>query len=206
VLLRRTEAEGGGRRHDRSQLFNGARKFRLAVTIAHQTTADIPSKLLSSIVGNVGTVACRQLAAEDAPFFARQLQIKRPNSEAAAPEVLQNLTRADAYVATPSHHIGVHIAIPKDPIVPRPAPIPKDELIALSKKNYGMTPATESAAVDPDTQNEHVAEPPNTTRAPETPAQTETTKKQLTRRTTRRRGTRFDDDKGNPDIEVQTSP
>jgi hypothetical protein len=179
------------------KLFNGARKFKLAVTIAHQTTADIPSKLLSSIVGNVGTVACRQLAAEDAPFFARQLQIKRPNSEAAAPEVLQNLTRADAYVATPSHHIGVHISIPKDPIVPRPAPLPKDELLAISKKNYGLQPATKSATTAPDTQHEHVEEPPDTP-----PAQTEMPKKEPAKRTTRRRRTRFDDDQGNPEIEV----
>src|SRR5437773_12540358 len=80
-------------------LFNGARKFKLAVTIAHQTTADIPSKLLSAIVGNVGTVICRQLAAEDAPFFARQLQIRRADKDSYAPEVLQNLTRDYAYVA-----------------------------------------------------------------------------------------------------------
>jgi hypothetical protein len=195
------------------KLFNGARKFRLAVTIAHQTTADIPAKLLSAIVGNVGTVACRQLAAEDAPFFARQLQIKRSGSEAAAPEVLQNLTRADAYVATPSQQIGVRITVPKDPLVSRPVSIPKQELTTLSKRNYGLIPDIEPAAADEDTPQEHVEEPLDTAapqpppapraerpkaKAPETP-----TPQPKPKSPPRRKRNRFDEDVGDPEIEIR---
>jgi hypothetical protein len=182
-------------------LFNGARKYKLAVTIAHQTTADIPSKLLSSIVGNVGTVMTLQLAAEDAPFFARQLQIKRPNSEAAAPEALQNLTTGYGYAITPLEQFGVHIAVPSSPVVPLPHPLPSDELKSASKKKYGLPPATVSAAVDSGIQYEHVAEA-DTPPAPETPAATKPRKKQPARRTTRKGRDRFRDDTVKPEIEV----
>ena len=131
-------------------LFNGARKYKLAVTIAHQTTADIPAKLLSSIVGNVGTVIALQLAAEDAPFFARQLQIKRPNSEAAAPEALQNLSTGFGYVTTPLEPFGVQIAVPSTPVVPLPHPLPFDELKSTSKKNFGLMPEVDDPAPIPE--------------------------------------------------------
>src|SRR5262249_18925558 len=124
-------------------ILNGARKYKLGITLAHQTTADIPSKLLSTIVGNVGTVVTLQLAAEDAPYFARELQIKRPESEASAPEALQNLTVGNGYVRTPSYNIGVHISIPSKPVVPLPKPMPADELRTISKKNFGFLPESE---------------------------------------------------------------
>jgi DNA helicase HerA-like ATPase len=182
-------------------LFNGARKFRLAVTLAHQTTADIPPRLLRTIVDNAGTKICRRLEADDAAYFAKQLQIKRLDSTANAPEVLQNLTRADAYVSTPSHRVGVHVAIPRNPIVRRPPPIPKYELIATSKQNYGLIPDIESSTIDEDTRNEHVAEP-DTPPAPQPPPQSEAPKQETPKRTTRKRRNRFDDDQGNPEIEV----
>ena len=190
-------------------LFNGARKFKLAVTLAHQTTADIPTRLLRIITDNAGTKICRRLEADDAALFAKMLQIRRPDSTAYAPEILQNLTRADAYVSTPSHRIGVHVAIPRNPIVRMPVHTPKDQLIRLSKRNYGLTPVAEPAAVSPDTQQEHVAE-------------NEPPKKQTQQRglsagvyriekldekpeksdTSGRKRNRFDDDAADPEIEV----
>jgi hypothetical protein len=66
-------------------ILNGARKYKLGITLAHQTTSDIPSKLLSTIVGNVGTVISLQIAAEDAPFFARELQIRKEGKDSYSP-------------------------------------------------------------------------------------------------------------------------
>ena len=56
-------------------LFERARKYRCGVTLAHQVTADLPSKLLDVIVGNVATMLVMQLGAGDAPFFAKELQL-----------------------------------------------------------------------------------------------------------------------------------
>ena len=56
-------------------LFERARKYRCGVMLAHQVTADLPSKLLDVIVGNVATMLCMQLGAGDAPFFAKELQL-----------------------------------------------------------------------------------------------------------------------------------
>jgi hypothetical protein len=56
-------------------LFERARKYRCGVTLAHQVTADLPSKLLDVIVGNVATMLVMQLGSGDASFFARELQL-----------------------------------------------------------------------------------------------------------------------------------
>ena len=56
-------------------LFERARKYRCGVTLAHQVMADLPSKLLDAIVGNVATMLVMQLGAGDAPFFAKELQL-----------------------------------------------------------------------------------------------------------------------------------
>jgi hypothetical protein len=128
--------------HSLINLFNGARKYKLAVTIAHQTTSDIPAKLLSTIVGNVGTVITLQLAADDAPYFARELQIRKDDKDAYAPEALQNLTVGNGYVRTPQNPHGIPISIPSTPVVSLPHPIPADELKTRSKKNFGLMPQT----------------------------------------------------------------
>ena len=167
------EHSGDSLRH----LFNGARKFKLAVTIAHQTTADLPTRLLRVIADNAGTKICRLLEADDAAFFAKMLQIRRPDSTAYAPEVLQNLTKAEAYVSTPSRRISVRVTIPRYPLVRRSSRVPKSELIALSKRNYGLTPVTEPETEDLEIEQEYVEEPPYTPPAPEPPQRREPPKK-----------------------------
>jgi DNA helicase HerA-like ATPase len=130
-------------------ILNGARKYKLGITLAHQTTSDIPSRLLSTIVGNVGTVISLQIAAEDAPFFARELQIKRDGKDSYSAEALQNLTTGYGYARTPNYSHGVFIAVPAKPVVALPDPIPTDELKSASKKNFGLLPKTEPQ--EPDT-------------------------------------------------------
>jgi hypothetical protein len=131
-------------------ILNGARKYKLGITLAHQTTSDIPSKLLSTIVGNVGTVISLQLAAEDAPFFARELQIQRDGKESYSPQALQNLSTGYGYARTPNYSHGVYIAVPSTPVVSLPDPIPTDELKTASKKNFGLMPEPEPQEPDDD--------------------------------------------------------
>ena len=94
----------------------------------------------------MGTVISLQLAAEDAPFFARELQIRRDNKDSYSPEALQNLSTGYGYARTPHYSHGVFIAVPSKPIVELPDPIPTDELKSASKKKYGLLPENEPEA------------------------------------------------------------
>ena len=82
----------------------------MGVTLAHQVTADIPSRLLSVITGNVGTMITMQISAEDAPFFTKELQIKDDQGKA-RPDFLQNQSIGQAFVRTPSLKKGVPISV-----------------------------------------------------------------------------------------------
>ena len=49
------------------------RKYRLALIMASQTTTQYSSRVLESILGNVGTLICFRLGAKDAPVISKQL-------------------------------------------------------------------------------------------------------------------------------------
>ena len=49
------------------------RKYRLALIMASQTTTQYNSKVLESILGNVGTLICFRIGAKDAPIISKQL-------------------------------------------------------------------------------------------------------------------------------------
>ena len=49
------------------------RKYRLALIMASQTTTQYSSKVLESILGNVGSLICFRIGAKDAPLISKQL-------------------------------------------------------------------------------------------------------------------------------------
>ena len=55
-----------------SALLSEARKFKLAVTLAHQYLAQLSDDLRSAIFGNVGTIISFRVGAEDAGYLARE--------------------------------------------------------------------------------------------------------------------------------------
>jgi hypothetical protein len=125
------------------ETLNKARKYHFGLTLAHQVTSDIPPKLLSSIVGNVGTVVCLQLSAEDAPFFTKDLQIKDADGHA-SPAILQNLALGTGIARTPDQNQGILF---RSPAQPPPLPASADRLSpqalkTLSKTNYGTLPTS----------------------------------------------------------------
>jgi hypothetical protein len=105
------------------ELFNRTRKYHVGLTLAHQISSDLPQKLLASIVGNVGTLVCMQLAADDARYFANHLQLHEQTFTSDGqlrrgrlmPEILQNLNTGEACVITPHRKKPVHIVIPPNP-------------------------------------------------------------------------------------------
>jgi len=116
------------------EMLNRLRKYNVGVTLAHQVTADIPSKLLSVLVGNAGTVVALQLAAEDAPFFARELQIK-DNEGHTRPDFLQNLYVGQGYARTPSLNQALLFSFAQEPARPKEL---AEATRATSKKIYGV--------------------------------------------------------------------
>ena len=63
-----------------SSILSEARKYRLALTLAHQYTAQLGDALRAAVFGNVGTVICLRVGFEDARLLAEQLAPLAPHS------------------------------------------------------------------------------------------------------------------------------
>jgi hypothetical protein len=63
-----------------SSILSEARKYRLALTLAHQYTAQLGKELRAAVFGNVGTVVCLRIGFEDARLLAEQLSPVAPRS------------------------------------------------------------------------------------------------------------------------------
>ena len=57
-----------------SSILSEARKYRLALIIAHQFIKQLDEKIRDSVFGNVGSLAMFRVGAEDAEFLAKQLE------------------------------------------------------------------------------------------------------------------------------------
>jgi hypothetical protein len=57
-----------------SSILSEARKYRLALTIAHQFIKQLDEKIKDAVFGNVGSMAMFRVGAEDAEFLAKQLE------------------------------------------------------------------------------------------------------------------------------------
>lgn len=95
-------------------MFNRARKYKMSVTLAHQITANIPSELLSTVIGNAGTKVVMERPSEDAAFFAKELQLKTPDRETFNASALQNLHPHEFFLVTPHNKNGVLLKTPFD--------------------------------------------------------------------------------------------
>jgi energy-coupling factor transporter ATP-binding protein EcfA2 len=109
-------------------MFNRARKYRMSMTLAHQVTENIPQELLATIIGNAGTKIIMERPSTDAPFFAKELQLKVPEKETFNAPVLQNLQAHEFFIQTPSNKKGVILKTMFDLYEPIRLPIKAKEL------------------------------------------------------------------------------
>lgn len=63
-----------------ASILSEARKYRLALTLAHQYTAQLGEALRSAVFGNVGTILCLRIGFEDARLLSEQLDPLAPHS------------------------------------------------------------------------------------------------------------------------------
>jgi hypothetical protein len=61
-------------------ILSEARKYGLTLTLAHQYLAQLPESLRDAVFGNVGSMLCFRVGAQDAPILARQLDLANPGA------------------------------------------------------------------------------------------------------------------------------
>ena len=116
------------------KILSRARKYRLALTLAHQQTAQIPPKLLKEIFGNVSTLISFVVSREDAKRLAPEL-ISTTGHEVLKvdPDQLVALTVGKTYIK-----IGTTSFPMKTQLVLKPPNWElKREAIERSRINYG---------------------------------------------------------------------
>jgi len=117
-------------------ILSEARKYKLALAVAHQFLAQVEDKVRDAVFGNVGNMAVFRVGEEDAEFFAKQFA---PTFEALD---FVNIETRNAYVKILAK------GIPQQPFDMRTADIPPlnheqvTDLIKLSSLTYGRDRAT----------------------------------------------------------------
>jgi len=74
------------------------RKYRLALIMVSQTTTQYSSKVLESILGNVGTIICFRVGAKDALMISKQLGWHKSKPEYANAAYLSSLSNYKMYI------------------------------------------------------------------------------------------------------------
>ncbi|MFZ3043796.1 MAG: DUF87 domain-containing protein [Minisyncoccia bacterium] len=117
-------------------ILSEARKYKLALTVAHQFLKQIDERARDAIFGNVGNMAVFRVGEEDAEFFAKQF----------APifEVLDfvNIENRNAYVKMLVNGMPQKPFDMKTPDLPALNHAQVDDLVHLSSLTYGRDRAT----------------------------------------------------------------
>ena len=180
------------------------RKYHFGLTLTSLVVSDLTPALFDKITGVMSTFICLSMSAKDAGRFAGEMSIKRADRDSFNPEALQKLKVGEAYIKTPPLDAAVYVQMPREPMGNFPKGIiTLDQLKHRSKTNFGaMGRPQESAAVDQDVEPEDMEEPPDIPPAPKQPPRSEPPKKEPPKRTTQKRRSRFDEDAGEPEIEI----
>ncbi len=117
-------------------ILSEARKYKLALSLAHQFLDQVPEKTRAAVFGNVGNMAVFRVGEEDAEFFAKQF--------APAFETLDfvNIENRNAYVKILAGGIPQKPFDMKTPDLPPLNHEQVDDLINLSSLTYGRDRAT----------------------------------------------------------------
>lgn len=117
-------------------ILSEARKYKLALSMAHQFLSQIEEKTRSAVFGNVGNMAVFRVGEEDAEFFAKQFA---PVFESLD---FVNIENRNAYVRILVGGIPQKPFDMKTPDLPQMNPAQIDDLVHLSSLTYGRDRAT----------------------------------------------------------------
>ena len=63
-----------------ASILSEARKYRLALVLAHQFLGQLPDLLRQAVIGNAGSIVTFRIGAEDAPLIANELGIENQST------------------------------------------------------------------------------------------------------------------------------
>jgi hypothetical protein len=127
-----------------TEMLNRARKYRMSITLAHQATENIPVGLLGTIIANAQTLVCMERPANDAMYFAKELQLYQDDRAAPNARALQNLNPHQFYLRTPANKVAALVRTDLDrfPKISLPHGFGtyeawREHLKAKSRRNFG---------------------------------------------------------------------
>ncbi len=114
-----------------SIILSEARKYKLALTVAHQFIAQLDEKIKNSVFGNVGSMSVFRVSSEDAEYLAKQFE---PVFSA---KDLMNLQMHNSYVKMLVNGQPVRPFSMKTNLPPRGTKVLLDKIKELSYLKYG---------------------------------------------------------------------
>lgn len=115
-----------------TNIFSEARKYRLNLTITHQYVTQMEESIRDAVFGNVGTLACFRVGAEDAEYLEKEFA---PDFEALN---IVNLDKYNIYIKLMIDGLA-NRTFSAQTLAPRPIPeyTHRDKIIAVSREHYG---------------------------------------------------------------------
>jgi hypothetical protein len=124
-----------------SMILSEARKYKLALTVAHQYIAQLDEGIKNAVFGNVGSMAAFRVSSEDAEYLAKQF------APVFTPKDLMNLQMHNSYVkmlanGQPTKPFSMETNLP-----PRGTKLLLDKIKELSYLKYGRDRAEVEEAI-----------------------------------------------------------
>jgi len=119
-----------------ANILSEARKYKLNLILAHQYSAQLDEKVMAAIFGNVGTLICFRIGAEDAEIFEKEFMPEFNAND------LVNLSKYNIYIklmidGLASRAFSARTLVPFE----KPTQSFKDIIIENSRSRYGTTRA-----------------------------------------------------------------
>ena len=117
-------------------ILSEARKYRLNIVLAHQYISQIPEKVRSAIFGNIGTIACFRIGAEDAEILVKEFAPEFDEND------LVNLPKYNVYIKLLIDGLASRAFSAETlPSSPKPEISYRQEIIELSRQKYARPKA-----------------------------------------------------------------
>jgi len=116
-----------------ANILSEARKYRLALILAHQYIAQMDEKVRDAVFGNVGTLVCFRVGAEDAEFLEKEFNPEFNSLD------LVNLAKYNIYLKLMIDGVAGRpfSARTLPPFVLHPEESKKEKIIKVSRERYG---------------------------------------------------------------------
>jgi hypothetical protein len=112
-------------------ILSEARKYRLSLILAHQYIAQMEEKVRDAVFGNVGTIVCFRVGAEDAEYLEKEF-----TPEFIAGDLV-NLAKYSIYLKLMINGIASRpFSAETLPPHPKPEKSNKEKIIAVSRQRY----------------------------------------------------------------------